>query len=584
MAAIIQGLDSYTPRQIGENRNVELGWSNDIMEKIVQLHFQLVRSDNHDDLESQYNDILNWFAGREKEYINEFCIAYKLAGFTRDIINGKGEQRLSFMLIWCQWNNYPDLAIATVKTLCELEDSENNEIHPYGSWKDMKYLCNYIRDRSGDSNHLIINYIIINAVTRIKKDEEKFNSNQPISLAARWMPREKSNKFGWVYTKFAKNLYPHIIRTATNNDKMNQAIKKCKTLTRKLLSKLNKYLDTTQIKQCAKNWKNIKYNNVTSCTMRKQKNAFMNKKKQAKTLVTRSDEPDRIECADNFKTHIELSKNGSTEHKVHGKRCSVYELVKDALELKYSQDETSIDTVNQQWASNSENNNGLKNIIPMADTSYSMTADNNIPLYNSIGLSIRVSEKCHESFRDRVLIFDSSPKWCNLSTCRHFVDKALHLEKASSGLNTNFYKALQMILGTIVQNNIPPSDVENLVLAVFSDMQIDAANRSDMTFNTLYENIEKLFHEAGMNSIYNTPYNPPHILFWNLRKTNGFPTFSSQKNVTMLSGYNATLLNILCEKGVEELKKVTPFSMLENLLNHKRYDTLEGIVLTMLEE
>ena len=141
-----------------------------------------------------------------------------------------------------------------------------------------------------------------------------------------------------------------------------------------------------------------------------------------------------------------------------------------------------------------------------------------------------------------------------------------------------------MILDCIVQNSIPPNDVENLVLAVFSDMQIDAANRSDMSFNTLYENIKKLFHEAGINSVYERPYNPPHILFWNLRKTNGFPTFSSQKNVTMLSGYNATLLNILCEKGVDELKKVTPFSMLENLLNNKRYDSLESIVLSMLEQ
>ena len=50
----------------------------------------------------------------------------------------------------------------------------------------------------------------------------------------------------------------------------------------------------------------------------------------------------------------------------------------------------------------------------------------------------------------------------------YFVEKVLKLERHYSGLNTNFYKALNMILDSIVQNNIPPSDVENLVLAVFS--------------------------------------------------------------------------------------------------------------------
>ena len=249
MSALIQSMDHFTPRQVGENRNIELGWSNDIMEKIVQLHFQLIRCKDHTDLENQYTQILNWFSGRENEFINEFCIVYKLAGFTRDIINGKGEQQLAFMLIWCQWNHYPELAIGTVRSLFLLEDTELNEIHPYGSWKDVKYLCNYIRDRSdNNTEHLIINYAINLAVERIKKDEVKFNSNQPISLVARWIPRETSKKFGWIFTKFAKNLYPHIIRTAANYDKMRQAVKKCKTLARKLLSKLNKYLDTTQIK------------------------------------------------------------------------------------------------------------------------------------------------------------------------------------------------------------------------------------------------------------------------------------------------------------------------------------------------
>ena len=63
--AAIQGLDNYTPRNVGENGNVQLGWSNNIMEKIVQLHFQLVRTSNHTEFEQQYNQILSSFLERK---------------------------------------------------------------------------------------------------------------------------------------------------------------------------------------------------------------------------------------------------------------------------------------------------------------------------------------------------------------------------------------------------------------------------------------------------------------------------------------------------------------------------------------
>ena len=49
-------------------------------------------------------------------------------------------------------------------------------------------------------------------------------------------------------------------------------------------------------KQCGQRYKDINYNNVTSITMSKQKNAFLNKKQD------KSD--DRIQGAKNFKDFI----------------------------------------------------------------------------------------------------------------------------------------------------------------------------------------------------------------------------------------------------------------------------------------
>ena len=72
------------------------------------------------------------------------------------------------------------------------------------------------------------------------------------------------------------------------------------------------------------------------------------------------------------------------------------------------------------------------------------------------------------------------------------------------------------------------------------------------------------------------PYTPPHIAFFNLRKTSGFPVLSTEKNVTMLSGYNPVALNIFCEKGVEALQEFTPMKMFKDILDDDRYKTMQN--------
>ena len=123
--------------------------------------------------------------------------------------------------------------------------------------------------------------------------------------------------------------------------------------------------------------------------------------------------------------------------------------------------------------------------------------------------------------------------------------------------------------------DISPEEVSNMILAIFSDMQIDSAGNNDAT---MMENISNMYRNAGLMSKYKTPYNPPHILFWNLRSTTGFPTLSSTENTTMLSGYSSTLLNAFVEKGFEELKNITPSKMLEEILNDERYQVLQNVV------
>ena len=84
-----------------------------------------------------------------------------------------------------------------------------------------------------------------------------------------------------------------------------------------------------------------------------------------------------------------------------------------------------------------------------------------------------------------------------------------------------------------------------------------------------------MFSTAGLESKYNKPYKVPHLVWWNLRMTTGFPTLSSTENCSMLSGYNASLLNAFESKGVDTLKDYTPCKMIYDILDEERYNMLD---------
>lgn len=611
--ALVNALDKSTPYHVGENGHIEHGWSADYQEKLSQFFFQLVRTKDTTELERQLNAMLKKFSNtKEPEYkmsnLYLMTTLYKLIGQTRDIVAGKGEYNLTYMQIFTWYNYYPELAKFAFKKCVmfggatdsdEIQHSSFSE-HPYGSWKDVKYFCDYVYRRTHDETHELIQYASALLVNQIKYDYKNYCLNLSgssedeihVSLAAKWCPREKS-KFKWLYSKLARMCFSQYFTTITDTDtpEYHAATRKAKMQFRKTIATLNKHLKTTQIAQCGKQWRTIDFNNVTSITMRKNKTAFQNKDKQGK--VRYEEDEDRIACATRFEEHVERARqqmlkktmdatenaivgeeeDDEPEAKVHGKRVSVYELVKDAINAQQFRDETAKTVVNLQWEDNKSQNCSLGNFIPMADTSGSMTVDDSIPLYNSIGLSIRVSELTNEAFRNRILTFSSTPEWVSLDDTSTFVEKVDHVRRANWGMNTNFYLALKMVLDVIVQNELPPIDVENLVLAVFSDMQIDESSSDNM--DTMYDTITKMYAEAGMRTKYGAPYKPPHILFWNLRNTKGFPVLSSQKNVTMLSGYSSVLLNTFYEKGMDGLKNYTPYKMICDILNNERYMCLE---------
>ena len=132
-----------------------------------------------------------------------------------------------------------------------------------------------------------------------------------------------------------------------------------------------------------------------------------------------------------------------------------------------------------------------------------------------------------------------------------------------------------MILDAIVANKLKPDDVEDMVLTILSDMQIDDAyDNTNGKMETMMDNIEKRYAEEG-NKLWGKPFKAPHILFWNLRSTSGFPALSLQQNASMMSGFSPALLNLFCEQGLEALQACTPWSLFKKSLDNPRYTVLE---------
>ena len=562
MSALVNSIDQQhlsSLYQRGENNHIQFGWNNkSIEEEIVQLNFQLVRTSDlnqHNKLKSILKELLVKLP-ENSIYRDKL---FRLACYTRDIIDGKGEYNLFYMQL-CIWYSYnPNMGALLLQKMTRLTDINNKHIHPLGSWKDIKYLINYARDYYSTTDTPIINHAIQHIVNQIYVDVHNvIQCPNNVSLAAKWCPREKSKKFGWIFDKIACIYYSNYMTTSNYYSK-EQAIKKCKMHFRKTLTYINNHIDTLEIKQCNNLWHKIDHSKIPSIAMNKQKISLQNLTKSGKQ---RSISSDRITCADNFKQYIDDVKNGIKT--IKGKRVSLYDFVKDAIQHT---EQNIIDVINLQWNVNKSVNNNLGNIIAMVDTSGSMEADNYKPLYNAIGLGIRVAEL--SKLGKRVITFSSHPTWVNLEDCNSFCECVNRVKIANWGCNTDFYKALSLILDTIVAHRLKPEDVENMTLAIFSDMQID--NASDNTLD-MYSKINKLYADTGIK-LWNKPFTTPHILFWNLRSTNGFPTMSTTTNTTMMSGYSPILLNEFCNKGIDALKNYTPYKQLCESLDNSRYSS-----------
>ena len=558
MSSLVAALDTFTPKQLGENMHSEYGWSHDLQEEILQVFFQLTRTDKSrmENIQKRFHQLVSRVnASSNTHEAKLIWTLQRMAVQTRDLVAGKGEYRLGWHLI----NAFDQAGLGetarkmiyySVHPLPQDTTSDTKmDVHPYGSWKDIKYMyCEFSWSQE------TIDFMIKLINDQVRKEEMLLKEgHSPESLVARWVPRAKS-KFGAMFSSLAKEYYSGYLETAKTPAALEGAKRKAYGSYRKLVASLNKSLNTPQINMCGGTWSDIDYDkDVTSVTLSRSSKAFRNK---TKTGEQRSTDKDRIQAAAKYEAWLASKvKNGQT---VKGSRVGLNDLVKQAYNAT-NLEPSEVTRINLQWKDGLDKIGNLGNMVAMVDTSGSMSGE---PMAAAIGLGIRVAEK--SALGKRVMSFSATPRWCQLPEDDNFC-RDVNLVRGINdwGMNTNFTAALKLMLDASVSAKLTSDQVGDLVLAVFSDMQIDYQGNESLT-DSMWQHIEKMYAAYGYTKV-------PHILFWNLRSTSGFPSLSTQKNATMFSGFSPALLNLFCEKGVDGLRECTPMSQLMEVLDHPRY-------------
>lgn len=221
--------------------------------------------------------------------------------------------------------------------------------------------------------------------------------------------------------------------------------------------------------------------------------------------------------------------------------------------------------------------------ITMVDTSGSMSGT---PIVAAMALGIVCSMLQLGGFKNKILTFSGEPRMITLPEGREgkvLFDKVSKVQELTQnqywGSNTNFKKALMLILKTAVTHNVPQDEMpQNLF--VFSDMQIDAAayfpksrisredgeNVTARAMETMLDGIKIDYQEHG--------YEPPRIVFWNLRASDTSPCSAFCKGASCMSGHSDKMLKAFFDGTITAGKEINPWETTEEILMSPKFESL----------
>jgi hypothetical protein len=527
----VKGSDIYTHDEVSDSR--------------VVLSTLLVRGASEDTIRNGIKKVL--YEGHVED-------AFVMAFMTRNIRGGKGERDLFYDMYHELLNRKPELAAH----LLDL-------VPHFGYYGDMFTLA--------EKNTSFQHDILTLTKQKFLEDEANMAAKKPVSLLAKWIPREGK--------PLAKELSAEISTHLKYQKRFADY--------RKRVSALNKYLKTTEIDMCANDWADIQPEKVPARCMKVHMKAFLNEKVKDYGL-RHPDDKERNLCREHFQEYFLKTAKGE---KVAKGADTLYphEIVTRVSATLHTASGDERNALIGAWNAfvvKANEGGGLGRSIPMCDFSGSMSG---LPLEVSRALGLLISEVTTDAFKHKMLTFDSTPKMVDLPKDGDIFHKVEHLNRNSQfgqGLSTDFQKAMDLVLENLVKHRVPVGEEpENLI--VLTDMAWDQAcgsNEASIYSGNMYRRnvktapwqthlqmIRENFKRAGEDMFgEGKGYKVPRIVVWNLSSLcQDMHAQADTEGVVMLSGWSPSLFKVLMAKGVEIQ---TPYKALRYQLDDPMYDVV----------
>lgn len=313
---------------------------------------------------------------------------------------------------------------------------------------------------------------------------------------------------------------------------------------RKSLVELTKVVEQDM---CAKNWDNINFSHVPSVAAARYKKAFYRNATEAYSAYVAE--------------LVKDPKDRTVQVKVNAGAVYPYDVLKGVINLYHNANfnKTQLDLVVAQWDA-LENFVGDANVLPLVDVSGSMTcpAGKNgtvTCLDVAVSLGLYLADKNVGKFKDTFLTFSGSPELMTLKG--NVVQKAQQMVKSNWDMNTDLVKAMDKILKTAKDGNVPQEEMPEMLL-ILSDMQFDQCARFD---DSAMNMIRRKFEAAG--------YEMPKIVFWNLNAADNVPAKYDERGVALVSGFSPAIMKAVLSGDTDQF---TPEAIMMKAIMVPRYD------------
>jgi hypothetical protein len=535
-------------------------------EQLVLLFCNCTRKDNHAFVESLCHTFLSSIKKQSKLDEGVFVylsLFYKMIAYVRDIHHGQGERELSYCMLSVLYRYYPTLAIYclyrfTLGTTTAL---------PFGSWRDAKYLCEYLRQHSKErEQHPFIDTCIEMINEQLAKDVATVHSlhkkksvdyRNVLSLVVKWIPREHS-RFDWLFDRLAvqwtQTFHPYIL-SATSKEKYEAGLRKAKMKYRHILSYINTLLDTTEIKLCSQQWDTIVPQRVPqSCYIKRQGQLFGSINKNTSLLQCAQKQV----CAASFSSYFEERYaiggvyDPDREHASYVPYLApVFYFVNMAMQC--IEQGTTFDCsrrialCNQQWKQLSDiiGKGTSMPYVPILDMSFDASLQKKA-YTTSIGMACLIAER--SSIGRRIFVIGQTSCWIDLTECSDFVSMIRHIMDVTSTVRSTsscITHAVSLLQSACGQDT---SEVRLVFFQVHSGM------------------VEQ---KMGL----------PFVVYWNMSQHDivELPCNMDDKHGLVLSGLSPCLLQFLF--GTQQYKNSYEFMV--SILEQDRYQVLGDYLTTI---